>query len=48
MKAGAPSQTVGFRMPPKTATAIKKEAGRRGMTISALFLEMWAGYRPKG
>ena len=48
MKAGAPSQTVGFRMPPKVANAIKAEARRRGLTISALLLEMWAAYRPKG
>ncbi len=48
MKAGADSQTVGFRMPPKIATAIKKEAARRGLTISALFLEMWTAYRSKG
>ena len=48
MRAGAPSQTVGFRMPPRTASAIKAEARRRGTTISALLLEMWAAYRPKG
>ena len=46
--AGSPSQTVGFRMPPRTASAIKAEARRRGTTISALLLEMWAAYRPKG
>ena len=45
--AGAPSQTVGFRMPPETAAAIKAEARRRGTTISALLLEMWAAYRPR-
>ena len=48
MKAGAPSQTVGFRMPPKIAAAIKKEAAQRGLTISALLLEMWAAYRARG
>jgi hypothetical protein len=42
-----PSQTVGFRMPPGTASAIKAEARRRGTTISALLLEMWASYRQK-
>ena len=47
-RAGAPLQTVGFRMPPGTASAIKAEARRRGTTISALLLEMWAAYRPKG
>jgi hypothetical protein len=46
-KAAMPSQTVGFRMPPGTASAIKAEARRRGTTISALLLEMWASYRQK-
>jgi hypothetical protein len=46
-KAATPSQTVGFRMPPGTASAIKAEARRRGTTISALLLEMWASYRQK-
>jgi hypothetical protein len=38
------TQIVGFRMPPSLAHDVKMEASRRGLSLKALFVEMWDQY----
>lgn len=38
---------VGISLPPKTATAFKAEAKRRGLSLRKLFEEMWTSYQAK-
>ena len=37
-------QIVGFSLPPAIAREVKAEAARRGVSLRALFEEMWAQY----
>jgi hypothetical protein len=39
------TQIVGFRMPPKLAHEVKLEATKRGITLKALFAEMWEHHK---
>ncbi|WP_250504686.1 hypothetical protein [Caballeronia sp. AZ7_KS35] len=43
------TQIVGIRMTPALAQELKLEATKRGMTLKALFAEMWENHkrRPK-
>src|ERR1700682_2979767 len=40
----APRQIVGFSLAPATASEVKMEAARRGISLKALFDEMWMLY----
>lgn len=39
-----PRQKIGISMHPEMAADVKQEAARRGITIRALFEELWAAY----
>ncbi|MFM0350865.1 hypothetical protein [Paraburkholderia sp. RL17-347-BIC-D] len=39
------TQIVGFRMTPELAHEVKLEATSRGMTLKALFAEMWENHK---
>lgn len=41
----APRQIVGFSLSPDVARAVKDEAEKRGITLKALFDDMWKLYR---
>lgn len=41
----APRQIVGISLPPAVARAFKTEASRRGLSLRALFEEMWRAYK---
>jgi len=36
---------VGFSLEPSLAAEVKKEAGRRGISLRTLFQELWTLYR---
>lgn len=38
-------QIVGLSLPPDVARDFKTEATRRGLSVRALFQEMWAAYK---
>lgn len=42
-----PRQIVGFSLTPELARSVKAEAGRRGLSLKALFEELWRGYEQK-
>jgi predicted DNA binding CopG/RHH family protein len=44
-KKDSETQIVGFRMSPSLAHDVKMEASRRGMSLKALFAEMWEQYK---
>jgi hypothetical protein len=39
-----PRQIVGFSLAPEMAREVKAEAGRRGVSLKALFEELWQLY----
>lgn len=39
-----PRKIIGFSMSPSLAVDVKKEAAERGLSLRALFEEMWALY----
>jgi hypothetical protein len=43
-----PRQIVGFSLPRELASKVKSEAGRRGISLKALFTEMWELYQKHG
>lgn len=41
----AKRRIVGFSLAPDMAKDVKSEAARRGVSLRALFEELWAGYK---
>ncbi|MDS0794384.1 hypothetical protein NUV26_19655 [Burkholderia pseudomultivorans] len=41
------TQIVGIRMSPALAHEVKLEATKRGITLKALFAELWESYKPR-
>lgn len=44
VRASGVRQIVGISMAPEMAREFKAEAGRRGISLRALFEELWASY----
>ena len=40
-----PRKIVGLSLPPEVTAELKMEAARRGVSLRALFLEMWTLYK---
>lgn len=40
-------QILGISLPPEVAQEVKTEAARRNITMRALFIEMWEGFKSK-
>jgi hypothetical protein len=40
-----PRKIVGLSLPPEVTAELKMEAARRGISLRALFLEMWTLYK---
>lgn len=44
---GGETQIVGIRMTPELARDVKMEATQRGMTLKALFAELWESHKQR-
>lgn len=45
LKNVTPRQIVGLSLPPELAREVKAEAARRGLSLRALFEELWTKYK---